>query len=180
MRFGRPPNWSPFQFELAIFSLAQLFHEPLLSFTNLLHHSTHFFVLTSELLDFAAELADDLVARFGAAFVRWSGIGIVLVHDPLDLLGDLLGLFVESGGVEILHSGMKMVDACLQFGWWAGAITVARCVQASVQFVQLTFQAFGPLVLTSLAQFVELAFHRFLAFHAFKAFVKFIYVGLKS
>ncbi len=139
-----------------------------MAFAEFVHHPTNLLVLAAKSLDFATKLSDDLAARdrptVGMRAAR-RGMRItpirrggMLAIEPLDLLTDLLGLFVEPGGVEVLHGRMEMFDPRLQFGR-ARTIPIARCGQTSVQFVKLPFHLLGRIVATGLSQFVEFTFH---------------------
>ncbi len=138
-------------------------HEALLRFADLLHHAAHFFVFPAELLDLAAESADDLAARFRKAFRSRTArrsfgtaplgrAGGRLTSKTLDLLTDLLGLVVKSGRSQILHGNAEMIDADLKLRWRAWAITVTRTRQLGVKLTHLLLQSLGFLVFAGAAK----------------------------
>lgn len=96
------------------------------------------------------------VGRAGGAFA----------DHPIDLLGDLFGLVMEPGGVEIVHGDAEMIESCFQLRRRTRPVSFSRCAEPSVQLLKLTFQLLGPFVLTGLMEFLNFTFHLSESFHS--------------
>jgi hypothetical protein len=85
----------------------------------------------------------------------------MLAGHLLDLAGDLLGLLVEPGRMEVLHGGVHVIDFRVELWRRSGTMPFTRATgQVALEFVEFALHFLGHLVTSGPAEFGQLARHR--------------------